>query len=41
MTGESRPDRHALLELAALLDQIAGLRDAGDATRFQVDDRYR
>ena len=41
MTGDQRSDRHALLELAALLDQIAALRNEGDATRFHADDRYR
>ena len=41
MTGELRPDRHALLELAALLNQIAGLRDEGGAARFDADRRYR
>ena len=41
MTGERRPDRHALLELAALLGQIADLRDEGDAARFHADTRYR
>lgn len=41
MTGELRPDRHALLELATLLGQLAALRDEGDAARFHADDRYR
>jgi len=40
VTSELRPDRHALLELAALLAQI-DLRDEGDAARFDADDRYR
>jgi hypothetical protein len=31
VTGDLRPDRHALPELAALLNQIANLRDEGDA----------
>ena len=38
MTGELRPDRHSLLELAALLDQIAAMRDEGDAARFYADE---
>ncbi len=41
MTGDTRPDRHALLELGALLDQVALLRDEGDTARFDKDDRYR
>lgn len=41
MSGEIRPDRHALLELDALLAQIAALRDEGDAARFDGDARYR
>ena len=41
MTQELRPDRHALLELSALLDQIAELRDEGDTARFHADPRYR
>lgn len=41
MNGDIRPDRHALLELDALLDQIAILRDEGNATRFDTDARYR
>ena len=41
MSGEIRPDRHALLELGALLHQIAVLRDEGDTTRFDTDSRYR
>ena len=36
-----RPDRHALLELEAILDQIRVLRDEGDAERFITDNRYR
>jgi hypothetical protein len=38
---DARPDRHALLELQALLAQIAILRSEGDAARFAADDRYR
>lgn len=34
MSGDTRPDRHALLEFDALLEQIAALRDEGDAARF-------
>ena len=41
MNGDIRPDRHALLELDALLDQIVILRDEGNATRFDTDARYR
>jgi len=41
VSGDIRPDRHALLELDALLDQIAILRDEGNAARFGTDARYR
>lgn len=41
MNGDIRADRHALLELDALLEQIAALRDDGDAARFDNDSRYR
>ena len=41
MTGDARPDRHALLELQASLAQIAALRGEGSADRFTGDDRYR
>lgn len=41
MSGDIRPDRHALLELDALLAQITALRDEGDAARFGQDARYR
>ena len=41
MTGEARPDRHALLELQALLTEISALRGAGDAARFSADTHYR
>ncbi len=41
MSGDARPDRHALLELQALLTQVAGLRSEGDAVRFAADARYR
>lgn len=41
MSGDARPDRHALLELQALLTQIAGLRSKGDAVPFVADARYR
>jgi hypothetical protein len=40
VTDDARPDRHALLELQALLIQIAALRGEGDADRFVTDDRY-
>jgi hypothetical protein len=41
VTGDARPDRHALLELQALLTQIDALRGEGSADRFTADDRYR
>jgi hypothetical protein len=41
VSGDIRPDRHALLELDALLSQIAILRDEGNAARFDTDARYR
>jgi hypothetical protein len=41
VSPDTRPDRHALLELQALLAQIAVLRAEGDADRFTADDRYR
>jgi hypothetical protein len=41
VTGDIRPDRHALLELDALLAEIAILRDEGDAARSGQDARYR
>jgi hypothetical protein len=41
VTDDARPDRHALLELQALLIQIAALRSEGDAEKFAADDRYR
>jgi len=41
VSGDIRPDRHALPELDALLDQIALLRDEGNAARFGTDARYR
>jgi hypothetical protein len=37
----TRPDRHALLELQALLIQLATLRDEGDPARFSHDSRHR
>ena len=39
MSGDTRPDRHALLDLDALLDQIAILRDEGNPVRFDNDSR--
>ena len=39
--SDVRPDRHALLELDALLGELAALRDDGDAARFDQDSRYR
>jgi uncharacterized protein with HEPN domain len=41
VSPDARPDRHALLELQALLTQIAALRSEGDADRFTADARYR
>jgi len=41
VSGDTRPDRHALLELDALRHQIGSLRDEGDADRFDKDSRYR
>jgi len=41
VSPDSRPDRHALLELHALLTQIDALRSEGDAARFSADARYR
>jgi uncharacterized protein with HEPN domain len=38
---EARPDRHALLELDALLAQIETTVADGDRSRFDADDRYR
>ncbi len=41
MSGaDVRPDRHALLELDALLEEIIALRDEGDGDRFEHDHRY-
>jgi uncharacterized protein with HEPN domain len=39
--ADVRPDRHALLELDALLTEIIALRDEGDGDRFEHDHRYR
>ena len=41
MTGDARPDRHALLELQGLLTEVAALRSEGDANRFAAEARYR
>jgi hypothetical protein len=41
VSPDARPDRHALLELQALLAQIGALRSEGDADRFTADARYR
>jgi len=41
VSGEHRPDRHALLELDALLAEVVVLRGEGDAARFAADARYR
>src|SRR5262249_60054433 len=37
VSRDTRPDRHALLELQALLTQLAALRDEGDPARFSGD----
>ena len=39
--GGIRPDRHVLLELDALLEQVQVLAAKGDRTRFDNDDHYR
>jgi hypothetical protein len=39
--SDVRPDRHALLELEALLGAIEALRDEGGAARFDRESRYR
>jgi len=39
--SDVRPDRHALMELEALLGELSALRDDGNATRFDQDSRYR
>jgi hypothetical protein len=39
--SDVRPDRHALLELDALLGEIAALRNEGDAARFDGESRHR
>ncbi len=41
MTADIRPDRHVLLELVALLDELIRLREAGDRARFDSDHEYR
>jgi hypothetical protein len=41
VSPDARPDRHALLELQALLAQIGALRGEGDADRFTADARDR
>ena len=41
MNTDLRPDRHALLELEALLNEIDTLRNEGSADRFSDDSRYR
>ena len=38
--SDVRPDRHALLELDALLSELAALRNDGDAARFDQGSRY-
>lgn len=40
-SGDVRPDRHALLELEALLDELVQVRHDGDRGRFDVDHRFR
>jgi hypothetical protein len=41
VTGDARPDGHALLELQGLLTEIAALHSEGDADRFAAEARYR
>ena len=41
MTADIRPDRHVLLELIALLDELIRLREGGDRARFDSDREYR
>jgi len=41
VTGDARPDRHALLDLQGLLTEIAALRSEGGADRFAAEARYR
>lgn len=41
MTGPVRPERRALLELDALLAELAALVSEGNANRFRDDHRYR
>ncbi|MGH3097522.1 MAG: hypothetical protein ACRDMV_16185 [Streptosporangiales bacterium] len=40
-SADARPERHALLELDAVLAQVNALRDEGDQDRFESDNRYR
>lgn len=39
--SDTRPDRHALLELDALLHTLEALRDDGGIPRFATDDPHR
>jgi uncharacterized protein with HEPN domain len=39
--GDVRPDRHALLELDALLGHVVARVEAGSRERFDADDEYR
>jgi len=41
VTETVRPERGAVLELRALLDEIDALADEGDRTRYDEDRRYR
>lgn len=41
MTGPTRPERAALLELDALLATLADLAVEGDRHRYDTDDPYR
>jgi uncharacterized protein with HEPN domain len=34
------PDRHVLLELTALLEELIRIRDSGDRARFDADQHY-
>ena len=41
MTGPTRPERGALLELDALLEKLEQLAAEGDRERYDMDERYR
>lgn len=39
--SDVRPDRHVLLELTALLEELIRIRDSGDRVRSDADRHYR